>query len=97
MEVLINLLSEKTAKSKAKWKALSYIEGSEQKGDCSMTTANFTVTDLTYQRQEFVLTDNFNINAMDNDHQTTKQCVNLLIPFGLELLITTPARVTATT
>uniref|UniRef100_A0A1B6L171 PiggyBac transposable element-derived protein domain-containing protein n=1 Tax=Graphocephala atropunctata TaxID=36148 RepID=A0A1B6L171_9HEMI len=34
---------------------------------------------------------------MDNKHPTTKTFVNLLTSFGLELLITTPTRVTATT
>ncbi|KAG8333294.1 hypothetical protein J6590_000421 [Homalodisca vitripennis] len=55
------------------------------------------LTDLTHKLKGFVLVGDFNINAMDNNHPTTKKFENLLRSFGLDLLIRTPTRVTATT
>uniref|UniRef100_A0A1B6JA74 Endonuclease/exonuclease/phosphatase domain-containing protein n=1 Tax=Homalodisca liturata TaxID=320908 RepID=A0A1B6JA74_9HEMI len=53
--------------------------------------------DLTSHQQDYVLMGDFNINAMDTNHPSTKRFVDLLRSFDLELFVKTPTRVTHST
>jgi predicted outer membrane repeat protein len=54
------------------------------------------LTDLTSHNQEFILMGDFNINALTPNDLSTKRLIDLLYTFGLDLLVSSPTRVTAT-
>ncbi|KAG8322129.1 hypothetical protein J6590_029827 [Homalodisca vitripennis] len=44
----------------------------------------------------YVLMGNFNLDALNNTHSTTKRLVDMLRSFGLDFLVKSPTRVTST-